>query len=317
MDAIAKTSTGADAFAYVGAPAWHRKGQELTKGASLEQWSIDSGMNFQVNRSRVRFGEGANQRIYEDKHVLFRSDTKAPLAVVSPGFHIVQPREVLSFFADIAGKRGAYLETAGVLHGGTHFWAMANMGLEDTIRGNDAIRCRLLLATAVDGSMRTTAKEIAERVVCANTLRVAMGEATKSIVRVSHRSVFDADAAKTKLGATNGAFAAFIAAGRALAQISVTRAKAEEFVAKLLLPTTTKTDPATTPGFAKIMALFQGAGMGSTMLSAQGTAWGLLNAVTEYVDHHARARSEDNRMDSAWFGPGEELKTRAFAMLTA
>ncbi len=315
-DAIATTRTGAAAFAYTGEKAWHGKGQQLTKGASIETWAAAAGMDYQVNRSRVRYGEGANQRIFEAQHVLFRSDTKAPLAVVSPTFKVVQPREVLEFFRDIAGQRGAELETAGVLHGGTHFWAMANMGVQETIRGDDVVRCRLLLATAVDGSMRTTAKEIAERVVCANTMRVAMGEQTKHVVKVSHRSVFDAADVKAKLGSTNGTFAAFIAAGRALAQTAMTRAKAEEFVSKLLLPLTTRA-PEETPGYAKIMGLFQGAGMGATMLSAQGTAWGLLNAVTEYVDHHARARSDDNRIESAWFGPGEELKARAFAMLTA
>ena len=45
--------------------------------------------------------------------------------------------------------------------------------------------------------------------------------------------------------------------------------------------------------------------------AASGTAWGLLNAVTEYVDHHRRARNQDNRLDSAWFGQGAQLKHKA------
>ena len=52
-------------------------------------------------------------------------------------------------------------------------------------------------------------------------------------------------------------------------------------------------------------------GRGATLESAQGTAWGLLNAVTEYVDHERRARSTEYRMDSAWFGAGASLKERA------
>ena len=46
------------------------------------------------------------------------------------------------------------------------------------------------------------------------------------------------------------------------------------------------------------------AGKGAELASSQGTAWGLLNAVTQYVDHERRARSQDSRMDSAWFGQG-------------
>lgn len=47
------------------------------------------------------------------------------------------------------------------------------------------------------------------------------------------------------------------------------------------------------------------------MESARGTAWGLLNAVTEYVDHERRARSSEYRMDSAWFGQGAVIKQKA------
>ena len=53
--------------------------------------------------------------------------------------------------------------------------------------------------------------------------------------------------------------------------------------------------------------------MGSDLVSAKNTAWGLVNAVTEYVDHHRRARSQDNRLDSAWFGQGAVLKQRALS----
>ena len=47
------------------------------------------------------------------------------------------------------------------------------------------------------------------------------------------------------------------------------------------------------------------------MHAAQGTAWGLLCSITEYVDHERRARSQDNRLDSAWFGQGAAIKQRA------
>jgi hypothetical protein len=48
------------------------------------------------------------------------------------------------------------------------------------------------------------------------------------------------------------------------------------------------------------------------MPSATNTAWGLVNGITEFVDTHRRARSQDYRLDSAWFGQGAQIKQRGF-----
>ena len=61
----------------------------------------------------------------------------------------------------------------------------------------------------------------------------------------------------------------------------------------------------------KVQAMYEGQGHGSELASASGTAWGLLNAVTEFVDHERRARSQEYRLDSAWFGQGAALKQSA------
>jgi hypothetical protein len=61
-----------------------------------------------------------------------------------------------------------------------------------------------------------------------------------------------------------------------------------------------------------VYGLYAGEGKGSKLTSANGTAWGLVNGVTEYVDSLRRARSQDNRLDSAWFGTGAALKQKGF-----
>ena len=47
-------------------------------------------------------------------------------------------------------------------------------------------------------------------------------------------------------------------------------------------------------------------------LGAQDTVWGLVNCITENVDHH-RGELQDRRLKSAWFGPGVGLKQQVFA----
>lgn len=61
-----------------------------------------------------------------------------------------------------------------------------------------------------------------------------------------------------------------------------------------------------------VYGLFSGEGRGSKLQSAAGTAWGLVNGVTEFVDTHRRARNQDYRLDSAWFGQGAQIKQRAY-----
>ncbi|MFP3275237.1 MAG: DUF932 domain-containing protein, partial [Paraburkholderia sp.] len=92
---------------------------------------------------------------------------------------------------------------------------------------------------------------------------------------------------------------------------------AEKFLRRVL--TYSATSPAdrdaTTVNDRAIKAvaqLYAGRGKGAELQSASGTAWGLLNAVTEYCDHHRRARSDDHRLDAAWFGAGATLKQRAW-----
>jgi hypothetical protein len=52
---------------------------------------------------------------------------------------------------------------------------------------------------------------------------------------------------------------------------------------------------------------------GQDLLTARGTGWGLVNAVTYFADHGRRARTQGSRLDSAWFGASARLKEKAFA----
>jgi hypothetical protein len=61
-----------------------------------------------------------------------------------------------------------------------------------------------------------------------------------------------------------------------------------------------------------VQTLYSGRGKGSTLPTACGTAWGLVNSITEFVDYQRRARSEDHRRDAAWFGAGPALKEKAW-----
>ncbi|MFV8603325.1 DUF932 domain-containing protein [Ralstonia pseudosolanacearum] len=308
-------------MAYANETPWHGLGNQLAPNQPIEVWARQAGMNWQIEEAEVRFVSGSagsalgSIHAFPEQKVLFRSDTKAPLSVVSRRFNVVQPAEIIEFYRDLTEVGGFELETAGVLKDGKKLWALAKTGQSATLKGRDRVNGYLLLATACDGTLATTAQFTSIRVVCNNTLQIALGDSTRA-VKVPHRSQFDAQAVKRQLGIAVSSWDAFMARTKALSECKVNDTAAEAFFRRVLTYPATGANtpvPATNDSAIKtVQELFTGRGKGADMASATGTAWGLLNAITEYTDHHRRARSDDNRRDSAWFGAGATLKQKAW-----
>jgi len=104
-------------MAYVGATPWHGLGNNLPQKQPIEVWQREAGMDWQILESPVHFksdsiGHLGTIHSFPEQKVLFRSDTKAPLSVVSKRYHTVQPREVLEFYRDLTEVSGYELETS-------------------------------------------------------------------------------------------------------------------------------------------------------------------------------------------------------------
>lgn len=328
-------STGRSAIAYIGATPWHGLGQALTPGASIETWTAEAGLGYTVLESPVLYNSPAASELqsWPNRKVLHRSDTGAPLAVVSDGYRVVQPGEVMDFFRELVKIGGFQLETAGALSDGKRVWALASVGEAAPVVSRDIVRPYLLLATSYDGTMATVAKFTAIRVVCNNTITAAVGgysngapikgeEETnlgylKSAVRVLHSENFKADAVRMELGIAANAWEKFLINSRQLAGQGMDQAEADEFLVALLKPwNRAARDIKESRAFGRIMQLFNGGAIGADLPGVAGTRWAMLNAVTELVDHE-RGRSNNTRIESAWFGSGAALKSRAVELLTA
>lgn len=303
--------TGKASMAYVGDAPWHSLGSKLTEGAPLEVWAREAGLNFIVNAADVQFETPAGNKVYDSRRVLYRNDTNAPLAVVGSKYKVVQPMEVLEFFRNLTVEHGWSLETAGVLFNGAKYWALARTGQEVRIMGQDLLQDYVLLATACDGTLRTVAKRTSVRVVCNNTLTLASMTDRQLAIKISHASNFDAAAVQAKMGLVDS-WSEFSDKVDALAQRRVSNREAVEFVVGLFGDTTKPLDaqPAIQT-IAKVLQLFDGQGRGAELASSKGTAWGLVNATTEYVDWH-KGQDQSRRLDNAWFLGGALLKEKAY-----
>lgn len=308
-------------MAYVGDTPWHGLGQKLEQDATIEQWQKAAGMDWEIYSSPVQFysdESGYASNTFNGQNVLYRSDNETPLSVVSDRYKPVQPLEVLEFFRDLVEENGFKIHTAGTLFGGKRMWALAETGKFAEVTKDDGIGGFLLLSTSCDRSLSTTARFTTVRVVCNNTLGMATAK-SDNCVSFSHIQKFDHELVKAKLGKSVEAFGAFMEMSQFLQKQKLQEYQASEFIKRLVLNPVDEADPeydfTKHRTYKKIMSLYKGEAMGADLVG--NTRWGLLNAITEYYDHHHPARSQDARLNNAWFGRGDEIKNRAVMLLTA
>ncbi|MDV7644911.1 DUF932 domain-containing protein [Acinetobacter baumannii] len=330
-----------ETMAFVGQTPWHGLGNHLSPNQPIEVWAQQAGMDWRIESSNVSYmaknERGQNILMpYEEQRVLYRSDTHAPLSVVSQRYQEVQPKEILEFYRDLTEQSGFELETAGVLKGGRKFWALARTGQSAALKNKDVSNGYILLATACDGTLATTAQFTSVRVVCNNTLSIAIRGQTsgEGVVKVPHSTKFDAEKIKQQLGISIKTWDEHMYEMKQLSQRKVTQQEAaayfdavfnntmvsvtdqEESIIQYYLKAASmdkKSNSKSEPNgraMSKAMEMFNGQGRGAELSSAKDTAYGLLCSLTEFVDHERRAMSRDHRLNSAWFGAGANIKQR-------
>ncbi len=333
-------------IAYVGETPWHGLGNQLSPNQPLEVWAQQAGMDWRIESSNVSY-MAQNERgqsiimPFEEQRVLYRSDTHAPLSVVSQRYQEVQPKEILEFYRDLTEQSGFELETAGVLKGGKKFWALARTGQSTALKSKDVSNGYILLATACDGTLATTAQFTSIRVVCNNTLAIALrGQSSSAgVVKVPHSTKFDAEKVKQQLGISVRAWDEHMYEMKQLTQRKVSQQEAKAYFDAVFNNSTMSiSDPEENiiqfyrnvaqqvqekkpepngRAMNKALDMFNGQGRGADLSSAKDTAYGLLCSITEFVDHERRAMSTDHRLDSAWFGAGVGVKQRGLEQALA
>jgi phage/plasmid-like protein (TIGR03299 family) len=315
MAHLIETINGKSSIAYVGETPWHGLGQQLTADAPIDLWRKEAGLDWTAETANVKYEVYTEDNQFTEyvpnSKVVYRSDTFAPLGIVSNRYNLVQPDEVLDFFNKLSIAAGFQLETAGALAGGKRIWGLAKVGESASVNNpNDKVIPYVLLATSYDGSMATIAKFTSVRVVCQNTLSYSLNSKEKAL-RITHSKKFNPESVRSQLGIAVDRFKLFMHEMNQLEDMEINPTLAVELTKELLeIPEDAKRQHS---GFSKVMQLFRGEAKGSEL--TQGlTGWQYVNSVTEWVDHY-RGRSQDTRLNSAWFGDGDNLKTKALELV--
>ena len=159
---------------------WHGLGTIVEKCPTSEEAIILAGLNYTVEKTPVQAVIGEDIIPLPNKFITYREDVETLFDIVSDRYTIIQNKEAFSFFDTVVGEGAAVYETAGSLFGGKTIFISALLPMEFTI-GKDQVDTYLLLVNSHDGKGAIRLITTPIRVVCNNTLRMALGQENAAI----------------------------------------------------------------------------------------------------------------------------------------
>lgn len=300
-------SNGRANMIYVGQKPWHGLGFEIDATASIEEILVKAGLNWEALKAVPQFIDN-NGVLHQDEEraYIYRSDTKKPLSVMGMDYKIVQPAEILEYYRNLSQQHGFLIETAGSLFDGKRIWALAKTDNEFTLPGGDKVTGYLLMATSMDGTLSTVFIWTSVRVVCNNTLQMSFRD-NRAVIKKSHRGEVDFTTVKEDLDIAtfNENWMKFSDLSTELAKRRVSNDEALNFVLNVFVDKKDEETQAKALRSKRVKDIWESItnSPGANMKSAAGTAWGLLNGATHYIDHVA-GRNQNNRLSNAFFGSG-------------
>jgi phage/plasmid-like protein (TIGR03299 family) len=199
---------------------------EVMKEAAILGWLVEKRPLFLADGAKV---PGAFATV--------RTDTGAALGVVGSNYVPFQNSAAFDQMDHIVGEGLAMYETAGSLHGGKRIWIMARIPKELRAGKEDVINPYVLLTNRHDGAGAIRLLPTSVRVVCQNTLNMALHArgASKEGLSIRHtKNVHEAvEEAREKLGIIVKRVASFQAQIDALAKVSLKESEVKDYFEQL------------------------------------------------------------------------------------
>lgn len=297
---------------------WRRSGVRLENPATAAEAITAAGLDWEVQKQPLFTGPERQVRV-RDRYAVCRTDRLGEadggqLGVVGRDYQPLQNREAFAFLDPVVGEGAAVYHTVGSLRGGRQLWLLAKLPGEIVVAGNDVTEKYLLLSNSHDGSTAVRIGFTPIRVVCQNTLNLALrgmgGLAIRhhadvlARVRDAHRVLAIAADAYGRIGETM----------RAMAGVPMTGGRLEAYLDGLLpLPEDERLRAGAEQRRGRLAELFE-TGEGNALPGVRGTLWAAYNAVTQWVDRESYTRRQKEPLRTIWFGPGAALKGRAYTL---
>jgi phage/plasmid-like protein (TIGR03299 family) len=350
-------STGRVAVMVAGQAPWHKLGVNVESAVDSADAMRLAALDWRVDKVAMQYVDSlGTAREQSEVYAMIRRDTGAMLGSVGSRYTPIQNSAGFKFLDSVLGSFGAKYESAGACYGGKRVWMLVRLPAQSfAVNQTDEINAYALFTNPHDGSGVAECFPTSERVVCANTLRVARDKDTAKGIRIRHTGDVQTkiDSAKRALGLAVESFDTFKQSAERLSTIRVPSienyandvldcvleltaadcAKGPELLASVLDVSTAERQLAAKCFSRKIERrgeiltdiLERYDSEKNGIAGMRGTAWGAFNAVTEFADHsgiasHRKGSADtraSRRFESVISGQDDDLKQAAFSTALA
>lgn len=300
-------------MAYVGETPWHGLGKRVPADVSPEQMLKAANLDWTVEK-RPLFFEAKGGKVLTKNNALVRLTDEKVLTFISDAWNPVQNKEAFEFFNDFVHAGDMEMHTAGSLRDGRMVWAMAQIKDSFELFGGDKVEGYLLFSNPHEFGRSIDIRFTPVRVVCNNTLTMALDEDAKHAVKISHRAIFNGDEVKETLGIAKDKLQRYKEQALFLGQRKYKKETIIEYFNRVF-PSLTKDeekvkvinkDPISRQAEEAMAVLHTQPGAEY----ARGSWWQAFNTVT-YMADHKLGRSQDSRLTSSWYGLNRAKKEKA------
>jgi phage/plasmid-like protein (TIGR03299 family) len=296
-----------ETMAYAGQVPWHGLGTKVLSDLTPDQMLVEAGLDWEVEKVPAYANVGGEQ-VAIGKSALVRTSDNTVLDVVGDDWNPLQNAQAFEFFSDFVAEGNMEMHTAGSLLGGKRVWALAKINESfELFGGRDKVDSYMLFSNPHTYGMSIDIRFTPIRVVCNNTLTLSLSSATKNGAKVSHRTTFDAETVKETMGLATSKLGQYKEMAEFIAGKRFNEDTKVEYLERLFPVLGEAKRKKQSKGASNVLELLDtqpGAELG------EGSFWQLFNGATYYVDHEM-GRTDDNRMNNAWYGSGVKKKQQA------
>ena len=320
-----------DGVALADEPAWHRIGEVVDtsgQGMTVEEAFTRgrpvplSAWDPEVVPAYQKLPDGTFQEVPNETRLIRRSDNYTVLGHCGSNYTPFTNEDVKGFFSDVAAEAGARIVAAGSFGGGRCVWMQAILpGLVVIDKcPQDKLQKYLLLVNWNTGFAKLAISDCCVRAVCANTVAIARGQASRIDYGVKHtRSIHErVEEIRRQLKMVQEDYDVFDRLANFLAERHVKDEKQFQSYLDTLFPVSEEAK--NTKRVKEVRALVAQNFMDrehNALPGLEGSWWTAFNAVTQFVDHQRGTRktsfdnAEKNRARSIMVGSGAVLKRKA------